>query len=412
MTSRLKGSDESVTWRNMPSASRQNTIRLPCSAPEPWARKSPHIWATPDTRSSLLDVSAAGRARGTRARTQAQTRPFFSPDAVGSHPDRRLRLGSRVDRAGRLDYRSHHRTGGREAVAPRASRRAATRRIDRQLEHIGAFDCRPRRRAQRRFSPALARHAFFQSASIPAAARDHSDGETQIRQSSRTVREFADRRLGKNVVVAKDTPGFIANHVAMHGLVRIFEALAAGTYTVEEIDAMTGAAIGRPKSATFRTVDIAGLDILVHVANDLAARLPQGRGSQFRFPPFVQEMLARGWIGEKAGRGFYERRKTDSGETDIWALDPANDGVSAATACRSCRRSTRPRRCRCRSACGSSLQETIASPSFFARRCRRPCGTPPRLLRRSRIRSTTSIARCVGGTAGRSVRSSWPMRLG
>jgi 3-hydroxyacyl-CoA dehydrogenase len=136
------------------------------------------------------------------------------------------------------------------------------------------------------------------------------------------IREFADRRLGKNVVVAKDTPGFIANHVAMHGLVRIFEALAAGAYTVEEIDAITGAAIGRPKSATFRTVDIAGLDILVHVANDLAARLPQGRRSQFLFPDFMREMVKRGWIGEKAGRGFYERRKNDAGETDIWALDP------------------------------------------------------------------------------------------
>jgi 3-hydroxyacyl-CoA dehydrogenase len=136
------------------------------------------------------------------------------------------------------------------------------------------------------------------------------------------VRNFSDRRLGKNVVIAKDTPGFIANHVAMHGLVRIFEALATGAYTVEEIDTMTGAAIGRPKSATFRTVDIAGLDILVHVANDLAARLPHGRGSQFEFPPFVQEMLKRGWIGEKAGRGFYERRKNTAGETDIWALDP------------------------------------------------------------------------------------------
>jgi 3-hydroxyacyl-CoA dehydrogenase len=136
------------------------------------------------------------------------------------------------------------------------------------------------------------------------------------------VRDFADRRLGKHVVIARDTPGFIANHVAMHGLVRIFEALAAGTYTVEEIDAMTGAAIGRPKSATFRTVDIAGLDILAHVANDLAARVPHGRGSQFQFPPFVQEMLKRGWVGEKAGRGFYERRKNDAGETDIWALDP------------------------------------------------------------------------------------------
>jgi len=136
------------------------------------------------------------------------------------------------------------------------------------------------------------------------------------------LREFVDRRLGKNVVVAKDTPGFIANHVAMHGLVRIFDALAAGTYTVEEIDAMTGAAIGRPKSATFRTVDIAGLDILVHVANDLVARLPQGRGAEFQFPPFVQEMLARGWIGEKAGRGFYLRKKNEAGDTDIWALDP------------------------------------------------------------------------------------------
>jgi 3-hydroxyacyl-CoA dehydrogenase len=138
------------------------------------------------------------------------------------------------------------------------------------------------------------------------------------------VREFADLRLGKNVVVAKDTPGFIANHVAMHGLVRIFEALAAGQYTVEEIDAITGPAIGRPKSATFRTVDIAGLDILVHVAHDLATRLPAGRGTQFTFPSFVHKMLERGWIGEKAGRGFYERRKNEAGETDIWVLDPAS----------------------------------------------------------------------------------------
>jgi 3-hydroxyacyl-CoA dehydrogenase len=135
------------------------------------------------------------------------------------------------------------------------------------------------------------------------------------------VAEFADRRLGKNVVVAKDTPGFIANHIAMHGLVRIFEVLATGRYTVEEIDAMTGSAIGRPKSATFRTVDIAGLDVLVHVADDLAARLPPGQAQQFTFPPFIHEMHKRGWIGEKAGRGFYERKRGPSGETEIWALN-------------------------------------------------------------------------------------------
>ena len=136
------------------------------------------------------------------------------------------------------------------------------------------------------------------------------------------MREFADRRLGKNVVLAKDTPGFIANHVAMFGLLRIFEALAEGTYTVEEIDTITGAAIGRPKSATFRTVDIAGLDILVHVAKDLATRLPEERRAHFQFPAFVAEMMSRGWIGEKAGRGFYERRKNAAGETEIWTLDP------------------------------------------------------------------------------------------
>jgi 3-hydroxyacyl-CoA dehydrogenase len=136
------------------------------------------------------------------------------------------------------------------------------------------------------------------------------------------VAEFADKRLGKNIVVAKDTPGFIANHIAMHGLVGIFEGLATGRYSVEEIDAMTGSAIGRPKSATFRTVDIAGLDVLVHVADDLAARLPPHQAQQFRFPPFIHEMHKRGWIGEKAGRGFYERKRGPSGETEIWALNP------------------------------------------------------------------------------------------
>src|SRR5205085_10428664 len=131
------------------------------------------------------------------------------------------------------------------------------------------------------------------------------------------VMEFLDRRLGKSTVAARDTPGFIANHVAMHGLIRIFETLAAGTFTVEEIDAITGPAIGRPKSATFRTVDIAGLDILVHVANDLAARLPAEHAGQFAFPEFIHDMQKRGWIGEKAGRGFYERRASASGETEI-----------------------------------------------------------------------------------------------
>ena len=135
---------------------------------------------------------------------------------------------------------------------------------------------------------------------------------------------FADRRLGTNVVLARDTPGFIANHLALYGLVRIFEALAGGRYTVEEIDAITGPAFGRPKSATFGTADLAGLDVLALVTRSLAERLPHEDGRRaWRLPPFVDDMLERGWIGDKAGRGFYERRDTAGGGSEIWTLDPA-----------------------------------------------------------------------------------------
>ncbi|MGH9371810.1 MAG: 3-hydroxyacyl-CoA dehydrogenase family protein, partial [Vicinamibacterales bacterium] len=88
-----------------------------------------------------------------------------------------------------------------------------------------------------------------------------------------TIVGFADRRLGKGVVVARDTPSFIANRIGLYGLMRVFRALSTGRYTVEEVDAITGPAIGRPKSATFRTMDLAGLDVLAHVAADLALRL-------------------------------------------------------------------------------------------------------------------------------------------
>jgi len=136
------------------------------------------------------------------------------------------------------------------------------------------------------------------------------------------VSTFAHLRLGKNVVVAKDTPNFIANHIALYGLIRVFEMVAGGLYTVEEIDAMTGPILGRPKSATFRTADIVGLDVLAHVARNLTERM-DGDAAAFTLPDFMEDMLRRGWIGEKAGRGFYERRKAPNGDTAIYALDPA-----------------------------------------------------------------------------------------
>ena len=134
------------------------------------------------------------------------------------------------------------------------------------------------------------------------------------------VSSFADHRLGKGVVVAKDSPNFIANHIGVYGVMQVLRALESGQYTIEEIDAITGPALGRPKSATFRTMDIAGLDVLAHVAKNLNQPVP----------PLIRSLVERGWVGEKAGQGFYKREpstgsgqgKTKSG-SEILTLDPA-----------------------------------------------------------------------------------------
>jgi 3-hydroxyacyl-CoA dehydrogenase len=149
-----------------------------------------------------------------------------------------------------------------------------------------------------------------------------------------TISTFADRRLGKGVVIAKDTPNFIANHIGLFGVARVFEALNDG-FTIEEIDAITGPALGRPKSATFRTMDLAGVDVLGHVARNLAGAsqseaLPEP--GAFRLPPFVEDMIKRGWIGDKGGQGFYKKVRNPESRMpnaesksagEILTLDPA-----------------------------------------------------------------------------------------
>jgi 3-hydroxyacyl-CoA dehydrogenase len=138
------------------------------------------------------------------------------------------------------------------------------------------------------------------------------------------VTAFADHHLGKGVVIAKDSPNFIGNHIALYGVVQILKQVESGAYTIEEVDAITGPALGRPKSATFRTLDLAGIDILAHVVHNLYERLDdEGARREFVLPAFVEKMVERKMVGEKTGQGFYKRVKSPTGESDILTLDPA-----------------------------------------------------------------------------------------
>jgi 3-hydroxyacyl-CoA dehydrogenase len=151
---------------------------------------------------------------------------------------------------------------------------------------------------------------------IPTAETDPAVVAAMVR--------FGDHVLGKGVVVAKDTPNFIANHVGLYGVARTLDALASGKYTIEEIDAITGPALGRPGSATFRTMDIAGIDVLAHVLRNLGDHLTTDADRKaFAVAPLVEALITKGALGEKTGKGFYERRKSAAGETEIWTLDPA-----------------------------------------------------------------------------------------
>ena len=138
-----------------------------------------------------------------------------------------------------------------------------------------------------------------------------------------TIQHFGDRSLGKGVVLAKDTPSFIGNRLGVYGVMCVLELLIEGRFTIEEIDAMSGPVIGRPKSATFRTMDIAGIDVLAHVAKTLSEQLESAdERSVFERPALVGDLVERGWVGEKAGQGFYKKERGPQG-SQILTLDPA-----------------------------------------------------------------------------------------
>jgi 3-hydroxyacyl-CoA dehydrogenase len=134
--------------------------------------------------------------------------------------------------------------------------------------------------------------------------------------------EFGQRNLGKKTVLCKDTPAFIANRVGVYAIMSLFHAVKELNLSVEEVDKLTGAVMGRPKSATFRTCDVVGLDTLVHVANGLKENCPDDEeNALFDLPEYISKMVENNWLGSKSGQGFYKKVKGEDGKSNILVLD-------------------------------------------------------------------------------------------
>jgi 3-hydroxyacyl-CoA dehydrogenase len=134
--------------------------------------------------------------------------------------------------------------------------------------------------------------------------------------------DYGDRFLGKTTVLCKDTPAFIANRIGVFSIMALFHLVKEIGLTVEEVDKLTGPVLGRPKSATFRTCDVVGLDTLVNVANGLKDNCPNDEMKHlFTLPDYVAKMHENKWLGDKTGQGFYKKVKGDKGKSEILALD-------------------------------------------------------------------------------------------
>lgn len=136
------------------------------------------------------------------------------------------------------------------------------------------------------------------------------------------ISRFCEEVLGKGVVVAHDVPNFIANRVGCYGIMVTLRAAEEFGLGLDEVDAITGPAMGRPKSATFRTMDLVGIDVFVNVSDNMRGYARESwEREAFETPPYLRELVKRGWIGEKGGQGAFKRVK-EAGETRILVLEP------------------------------------------------------------------------------------------
>lgn len=132
---------------------------------------------------------------------------------------------------------------------------------------------------------------------------------------------YGDLHLGKTTVLCKDTPAFIANRVGVYGIMAIFGLIDKMGLSIDEVEALTGPIIGRPKSATFRTADVVGIDTLVKVAKGVHDNCPGDEAKNtFIIPAWLEKLVANNWLGDKTGQGFFKKVKTPDGKSDIQTL--------------------------------------------------------------------------------------------
>lgn len=135
------------------------------------------------------------------------------------------------------------------------------------------------------------------------------------------MKQFGEDELGKGVVIAKDTPNFIGNRIGTYGLLVTVQEMVKGGYSVGEVDSVTGPLIGRPKSATFRTLDVVGLDTFNHVANNVYEKMEGKEKEAFEVPEFMKKMIENGWLGSKSGQGFFVKKGKEILEIDPDTLE-------------------------------------------------------------------------------------------
>lgn len=155
--------------------------------------------------------------------------------------------------------------------------------------------------------------------------------EETLPEVTELLLSLCEERLGKGVVLAKDTPNFIANRIGTYGMLKTLEATLQHGLTIDEVDALTGPAMGRPKTATYRMLDLVGLDTMLHVVDNVAARSEDElEKAAFARPKVLEWLVQRGSLGQKSGSGFYRKSKDEKGTTIIEAVQLGDTSLSYA----------------------------------------------------------------------------------